>query len=141
MTPDQLADQLTAALDGPHADERTAGTAWLAAEAVRFLNYATGSHAEQGLTYPATVYTVTGALSQAAGRLPQLCGQLARWLDAEHAAGRLADDHGGPVCVLTDRARGHLDQAARHADALSRALADVQSAIATVRQETGKETP
>lgn len=56
MTPDQLADQLTGRLDGPHADEHTTGAARLAAEAVRFLNYATGFHAPEGLTYPATVY-------------------------------------------------------------------------------------
>jgi hypothetical protein len=141
MSPAELADRLTALLDGLHDDERTTGAAHLAAEAIRFLNYATGSHAGQGLTYPATVYSVAASLAEAARRLPPLCGQLASWLDAEHAAGRLADDHGGPVCVLTDRARGHLDQAARHADALSRALADVQSAIATVHQETGRETP
>jgi len=137
----ELADRLTAGLDGPHADEDTAGAAHLAAEAIRFLNYATGSHAGEGLTYPATIYDIAGSLSRAAGLLPQLCGQLAAWLDAERAAGHLADDHGGPVCVLADRARHHLDEAARHAAALGRALADVQSALATVNGVSGGERP
>jgi len=130
--PRQLVDGLTSRLDGPHADEHTTGAAWLASEAIRYLNYATGSHAGQGLTYPATIYTITGALAEAAGRLPQLLGQLTGWLDGECATGRLGDDHGGPVAPLTDRARYHLDQAARHAAALGQALAAAQSALASV---------
>jgi hypothetical protein len=141
LTPGQLTDRLTAGLDGPHADEHTTGAAWLASEAVRFLNYATGSHANTGLTYPATVYTITGALTEAAGRLPQLFGQLTAWLDRECAAGRLGDDCGGPVAPLTDRARYHLDQAARHAAALGDALAEAQSALATVHGTPGGARP
>jgi hypothetical protein len=132
MTPAQLTEALTARLDGPHDEEHTIAAAWLASEAVRYLNYATGSHAPAGLPYPATVYSVTGALGEAAGRLPQLCGQLAAWLDAERRAGRLADDHGGPVAPLTDRARFHLDQAAMYAAALGRALDSAQAATATL---------
>jgi len=138
MTPAQLAAALTARLDGPHGDEHTTAAAWLASEAIRYLNYATGPHAAAGLTWPATVYTVAGALAEAAGRLPQACGQLAAWLDAEHAAGRLGDDHGGPAGVLTDKARYHLDQAARHAAQLAAALTGAQSAVATVHA-TGRQ--
>lgn len=141
LTPGQLADALTAGLDGPHADEHTTGAAGLAAEAVRFLNYATGPHAGQGLTYPATVYSTAGYLAVAAERLPQLFGQLTGWLDGECTAGRLGDDHGGPVAPLTDRARYHLDQAARHATALSEALAAVQSALATVHTKRTEARP
>jgi hypothetical protein len=130
--PRQLVDGLDGRLNGPHADEHTTGAAWLASEAIRYLNYATGSHAGQGLTYPATVYTITGSLAEAAGRLPQLFGQLTGWLDGECATGRLGDDHGGPVAPLTDRARHHLDQAARHAAALGQELAAAQTALATV---------
>ncbi len=129
MSPDRLATELTRRLDGPHADEHTAGTARLAAEAVRFLNYATGHHAGQGLTYPATAYTVTGQLAGAAYGLPQTCRQLAAWLDAEHAAGRLADDHRRPVGELTTTARSYLAEAAQLADSLGRALSEAQSAI------------
>jgi hypothetical protein len=141
MTPAQLAAELAAGLDGPHADEDTTGAAWLAAEAVRFLNYATGSHAGQGLIFPATVYSVTGNLAEAAERLPQLFGQLTRWLDAEHAAARLGDDHGGPVGPLTDRARFHLDHAAYHAVTLSEELAAAQSALATVHAKRTEARP
>ena len=137
MPPGQLADLLTAGLDGPHADQRTAAAAGLASEAIRFLNYATGPHARTGLTQPATAYRITGSLAEAAARLPQLCHQLTGWLDAACAAGRLGDDHGGPVTVLTDRARHHIEQAARHADALSDALNDAQSALATVHGTPG----
>lgn len=140
MTPARLTDALTVRLDGPHADEHTTATGWLASEAIRYLNYATGPHASAGLSYPGTVYSLTGSLAEAAGRLPQLCGQLAAWLDAEQVAGRLADDHGGPAAVLTDRARFHLDAAARHAAALGLALADVQSAIASAHQTAGGVT-
>jgi hypothetical protein len=138
--PHEMAEELTAGLDGPHADEHTTGAAELAAEAIRFLNYATGPHASGGLTYPATVYSVTASLAVAAARLPQLCDQLTRWLDAENAAGRLGDDHGGPVAVLADRARFHLDSAAGHATALHAALAGAQAAVATVHQTTGGPT-
>jgi hypothetical protein len=139
-SPGELAAAVTAGLDGPHADQHTTGAAELAAEAARFLNYATGPHASAGLTHPATVYSVTARLAQAAARLPQLCGQLTRWLDAENAAGRLGDDHGGPVAVLADRARFHLDTAAAHATALHTALAGAQAAVATVHQTTGGPT-
>jgi hypothetical protein len=137
LAPGQLADRLTAGLNGPYTDDDTTGAAGLAAEAVRFLNYATGLHAGQGLTKPAAVYSVTGNLAVAAERMPQLFGQLTRWLDAEHAAARLGDDHGGPVGPLADRARFHLDHAAWHASALSEELAATQVALATVH---GKRT-
>src|SRR5262245_59361369 len=129
MTPDQLADDLTRRLDGPHADEHTAGAARLAAEAIRFLDYATGGHARNGLTYPANAYDVLGWLAAAAHRLPQACGQLADWLDAEHAAGRLADDRRRPVTDLIAQARSHLGQAASAAASLGDALGRAQSAI------------
>lgn len=138
MTPARLTEALIGRLDGPHADEHTTAAGWLATDAIRFLNYATGPHASAGLTNPVTVYAVTGSLARAAASLPQLCGQLTGWLDAEQAAGRLGDDCGGPVAVLTDRARFHLDAAARHATALGQALAGAQSALATVHPTDGR---
>ena len=50
-TVDQMTTALTARLDGPHSDDDTTGTAWLAAECVRYLNYATGGHAGSGLLH------------------------------------------------------------------------------------------
>lgn len=141
MTPDQLAAALTARLDGPHTDQDTAGAARLAAETVRYLNHATGPHAGQGLTEPATAYDVTGQLTTAIYGLPQLCGQLAAWLEGEHTARRLGDDNGGPAWVLTSRARFALEQAARHADALGRELACAQSALATMHRKDERQTP
>jgi len=132
MTPDQLGTELTRRLDGPHADEHTTAAGHLAAEAVRFLNYATGSHAPDGLTYPATVYTVTADLSLAAGRMPQLLGQLTRWLDTELAAGHLGvDDRSDPAGPVHEATAG-MRRAAALAERLGRVLADVQSALGSV---------
>ena len=56
MTPERLGRELEARLSGPHADDHTTAAAGLAAEAVRYLNYATGSHSPAALTGPATAY-------------------------------------------------------------------------------------
>ena len=137
MMPDQLAGELTARLNGPHSDDATAGAARLAAEATRFLNYATGPHAWAGLNDPATVDRITGNLAQAAYRLPQLCGQLGDYLAREFAAGQLADDYGRLPYLVVGQARHDLDTAARLADALGKALASAQSAVAGLHHPTG----
>jgi hypothetical protein len=137
-TPDQLAGELTRGLDGPHADESTTGAACLAYEAVRFLNYATGSHSGSGLTEPATVYAVAASLSAVAYGLPQMCRQLAAWLDAEHAAGRLADDENRPVADLINQAWLHLSQATRAAGSLGDALAQAQSVLSGLHPSRGE---
>jgi len=137
MTPDRLAVELTRRLDGPHADEHTTGAADLAAEAVRFLNYATGSHSGDGLRYPATVYTIAADLSLAAGRMPQLFGQLTGWLDTELAAGHLGVDDGSDPAAPVAEATAGLAEAAALADRLSRALAAVQSALGSVNARGG----
>jgi hypothetical protein len=48
----QLAASLAAFTDGPYADASTAGAADLAAETIRYLNYAA---AKGGITDPATI--------------------------------------------------------------------------------------
>ena len=126
MTPDQLTSTLTARLHGPHHDEMTARAARLAAEAIRFLNYATMPGCG-GLTEPATVPAVAGELSVAVYRLPQLFRQLGDWLNEAMTAGQLANDYGRPVYQLTDEARTVLAEASSRADHLGRALAAVQS--------------
>lgn len=136
--PDQLTNHLTASLYGPHSDEVTTGAARLAAEAIRFLNYATMAGCG-GLTEPATVPAVTGELSVAVYRLPQLFRQLADWLHAEMTAGHLADDHGRPAHLVTDEARTVLAEATSRADHLGRALAAVQSLTATLHAAGGGE--
>ena len=135
--PDRLAAELTRGLDGPHADEHTSGAADLAAEAVRFLNYATGTHASAGLHWPGTVYAVTAGLSLAAGRMPQLYGQLADWLDAERTAGHLGVDDGtDPAGPVAEAVTG-LAEAAALAGQLARTLAGVQSALGSVNARGG----
>ena len=137
MTPAQMSTALTSRLDGPHSDEGTATVAELAAEAVRFLNYATGPHASDGLTYPATAYAVTGSLALAASRLGQCLGQVTDFLDYELAAGRLGDDSGCHPALPVERARRHLEAAARAAAALNQALSAAQNDIAGLHQRTG----
>lgn len=129
---------LTSRLDGPHNDERTAAVAELAAEAVRFVNYATGSHASSGLTYPATAYAVTASLGLAASRLPQLAAQVTDFLDRELAAGRLGEDSGGDPVLAVERARRHLEHAARAAVALHDYLSAAQSDLAGLHQRAGR---
>ena len=138
MTPDQLVNELLRGLDGPHADEHTSAAASLTAESVRYLNYATGAHAGDGLTDPATVCRIAGELAETAARLPQVCGQLTAWLEAEHAAGRLADDYGFPVASLVGHARDDLEAAAHRARELGGALTLAQSAIANVHATGGE---
>ena len=137
LTPDRLRVELTRRLDGPHADAHTAAAADLAAEAVRFLNYATGSHSGAGLRYPATVYTVTANLAEAAHRMPQLYDQLTRWLESELAAGHLACDDRTPPGPAVSIAAGQLARAAQLAARLGDALMAAQSALSGVNGRGG----
>lgn len=130
MTPKRLAVELDRRLDGPHDDEHTAATADLAAECVRFLNYATGSHSPAGLVYPSTVYLVAADLSSATHRMVQLFGQLADWLAREDAAGTLGTDDGRPTADVVAVARLDLAEAAAYANSLSAQLAALQNGIA-----------
>jgi hypothetical protein len=137
MTPAEILAGLAFRLDGPHSDEDTAAVAELTADAVRFLNYATGPHAEAGLTYPATAYAVTGSLGRAAARLGQCFGQVTDFLDRELAAGRLGDDSGCDPVLPVERARRHLECAARAATTLHDALSAAQSDLAGLHQRPG----
>lgn len=129
MTPQRLAVELQRRLDGPHDDEHTAAAADLAAEAVRFLNYATGSHSPQGLVYPATVYTVAADLSSAAYRMRQLFGQLADWLARQDADGMLGTDDGRPAADVVAAASVNLASATTAAGHLSARLDALQNSI------------
>ncbi len=129
MSPSRLARELEARLDGPHADEHTSGAATLASESVRFLNYATGSHAGQGLEFPSTVYDVLGSLSEAACRLPQLLTQMTAWLDRANAAGLLGmDDRTSPGDAIAASAVC-LEEAGALARHLGEELATAQARI------------
>lgn len=132
MTPNRLTRELDARLDGPHADEHTAGAASLAAECIRFLNYATGSHRAAGLEFPSTVYEVAADLKLAAERMPQLLAQLDQWLADQQLAGHLGMDDGSPTYDALARAGVSLTIAASHARALADRLGEVQNALAAV---------
>jgi hypothetical protein len=132
MTPKQLTGEIQRRLDGPHDDDHTAAAADLAAECIRFLNYATGSHSPAGMVYPSTAYLIAADLSSAAHRMVQLFGQLADWLAREDAAGMLGTDDGRPTADVVAIARMHLFDAASRADRLSACLAGVQNDLGAV---------
>lgn len=133
MTPGEFADELPGRLHGPHDDATTIGSARLAGELIRFLNYATRPHAG-GLTEPAAVYLLTGELAAAMCRLPQLFSQLGDWLTEEGSNGRLQDDDGRPVDRLTWDAFTVLTQATSHAYDLARDLMAAQMLTAGLRR-------
>lgn len=62
---------------------------WQAAEAIRTLNHRTHPPTTAD---PTEVYELLAALAAMAYRLPQLLSQLSRWLQTEHAAGKLRAD-------------------------------------------------
>lgn len=64
----------------------------LAAEAIWSLNHLTMPGRD--LQYPADVYKIVGSLRTTAQHLPQLFGQLAKFLIAEANAGRIGHDSG-----------------------------------------------
>jgi hypothetical protein len=129
MTPKDLAREVEARLDGPHDDEHTVAVADLAAEAIRFLNYASGSHSPCGLVYPSTVYWIAGNLSWATYRMVQLFEQLGDWLAATDANGLLGTDDGAPTADVTMRARADLREAITYASKLAGQLSKLQSDI------------
>lgn len=123
--------------DTPHSPERTRQLADVAAEAIRTLNYATMID-RGGLDYPGDAYELLGTLGQLAARLPQLCGQVSAWLDAEQAAGNLGEvpaprgRYGGDSARAVTAAGSALAEAGRTASHLSSLLGEAQSAIAGV---------
>ncbi len=129
MTPARLAVELERRLDGPHDDEHTAAAAHLCAEAVRFLNYATGSHAPEALHWPGTVYEITAGMYLAAGRMPQCFDQLAAWLRRENAAEMFGTDDGTPPGDVVAYASLHLNAAAALARMLTAELSGAQNAM------------
>jgi hypothetical protein len=134
MTPQEIAARLPELTGGPHDDDTITALAQITAEAIRALNHATIPHA---LTEPATVYRVLGELATAAHRLPQLCSQLARWLDAENTAGRLAHDSGALPRALHEATASLGVLAASDAAQLAGALDRAQQATAGLYRPSG----
>lgn len=101
-----------------------------AAEAIRRLNNVTLGG--EGLVRPADAHAVLGELSLAASRLPQLLGQVGRWLAAALAAGQLGCDDGtDPACAVSG-AWLFISDARGSAAALARDLSQAQQQLAAV---------
>jgi hypothetical protein len=111
----------------------TLALARCAAEAVRGLNHATLG--EDGLAQPADACALIGELSLAASRLPQLLGQVGRWLAAALAAGRLGCDDGTDPACAAGGAWIFISDARGSAAALARDLAEAQQQLAAVNGE------
>lgn len=99
-----------------------------AAGAVRELNHRTRDpHAFAG---PAEVYRLVGDLAVLAGGLPQLLGQLDRWLRAEHDAGRVRADTGTEATPVVAAAAAGLADAGDAARELAHVLDAAQQHLA-----------
>src|ERR1700758_5032397 len=114
-----------------------------AAEAIRSLNHATLG--ADGLEQPSDAYEVLGELSLKASRLPQLLGQVGRWLAAALAAGRLGCDDGTDPAGPVSGAWLFISDARSTAAALARDLGCAQQQLAAVHgameeAEEGRES-
>jgi hypothetical protein len=103
-----------------------------AADAIRGLNHACMSAPRAELEYPADAYSVVGALSELASRLPQAIEQIQRFItDLEHA-GELRHDTNDRARLQRDlrKLRGSTEWAMGNADLLAASLSDAHSALA-----------
>ena len=124
--------------DSPQA-ARPAALARSAAEAIRSLNHATLG--QDGLGQPADAYEVLGELSLAASRLPQLLGQVGRWLAAALAAGRLGCDDGTDPAAAVSGAATLISSARGSAAALAGNLSQAQQQLASVNGRPTRKDP
>lgn len=99
-----------------------------AAEAVREMNHRTRDPG--GFTGPAELYWLVGDLASLARRLPQLLGQLDRWLQTEHDAGRVRADTGAEANPVVAAAGADLADAGDAARELALALDAAQQHLA-----------
>ena len=88
-----------------------------AAGAIRSLNHATRDPASLG--QPSAAYELTGALTAAAARLPQLLTQITAYLNHSLACGRLGHDLGEDPALAVGDAVIFLGDAAMSAAALA----------------------
>lgn len=118
---------------------QTLALARTAAEAIRSLNHATLG--ADGLGQPADAYAVLGELSLAASRLPQLLGQVGRWLAAALAAGRLGCDNGTDPAAAISGAWLFIGGARASAAALSENLSQAQQQLSAVHADPSPKDP
>lgn len=110
--------------------QQTLALARTAAGAVRSLNHATLG--QDGLAQPADAYELIGELSLAAAGLPQLLGQVGRWLAAALAGGRLGCDDGTDPAAAVSGAWLFISDARTAAAALARDLGQAQQQLTAV---------
>jgi hypothetical protein len=122
--------------DSPH---QTLALARTAAGAVRSLNHATLG--PDGLAQPADAYELIGELSLAAAGLPQLLGQVSRWLAAALAGGRLGCDDGTDPAAAVSGAWLFICDARTRAATLARDLEQAQQQLAAVHGAPEGEGP
>jgi hypothetical protein len=103
------------------------------ADAVRSLNYMTGAGGAVELEYPGDLYSVVANLKIAAQRLPQLFGQLAKWISDEYGAGRVAHDSGGDAREYVEAVADALARASTDAVTLAAALDSAHEASAGLK--------
>jgi hypothetical protein len=113
----------------------TLALARAAAEAIRGLNHATLA---DGLGQPSDAYEVLGELSLAASRIPQLLGQVGRWLAAALAGGRLGCDDGTDPAAAVSGAWLFISGARGSAAALARDLEQAQQQLAAVNGQPSR---
>jgi hypothetical protein len=109
-----------------------------AAEAVRALNHATFPGTD-GLAWPSDAYDILASLALLASRLPQLLGQLDRFVSHEVEAGRVSVDGGeyaGDPQAAAAVTSHWLDEARAHAAQLHHALDAAQQAVAFLAADT-----
>jgi hypothetical protein len=107
-----------------------------ASEAIRALNHATlAADGYPALRSPADAYQLLGALSQMAGRIPQLLAQISAFLQRQLQLDVVSVDGGdfsGDQLAAIGTASHALNQAARAACGLAAAIDTAQQAIAFV---------
>ncbi len=115
----------------------TLALARAAAEAIRGLNHATLG--AEGLGQPSDAYAVLGELSTAASRIPQLLGQVGRWLAAALAGGRLGCDDGTDPAAAVSGAWLFISDARASAASLARDLEQAQQQLAAVNGQPSRK--
>jgi hypothetical protein len=119
----------------------TLALARAAAEAIRSLNHATLGG--DSLGQPSDACAVLGELSLTASRIPQLLGQIGRWLASALAGGRLGCDDGTDPAAAVSGAWLFISDARASAASLARDLEQAQQQLAAVNgppsRPSGKE--
>lgn len=133
-----MPDPVTLNPDGPHSPGYTAKVGDQLAEAVRVLNHAT-MPGKGGLDTTAGAYKLIADLYTAMGRFPQVCRQIARFLQALQDADRLRDVRDRDTGHLVEQAEMRLTGAAIIAEQAAHSLQEAQGVIAGLMMLDGPD--